>query len=130
MYYMRGGKTRNLRFGLISFVLFVFLIITIKTFFDNFWRLKRALDALKEKESIVASLELENENIKRRIEELGSDLYVERQLRDNLGMAKEGETVVILPNDEELRKLIIDFDLDENRVKLPVWQQWLEVFRF
>ncbi len=72
----------------------------------------------------------ENEDIKKRIEELGSDLYIERQLRDNLGMAKEGEVVVILPEDEELEKLVPDFDLEKKEEEKPVWRRWLEVFNF
>lgn len=123
-------KESRLKSRVVSVILVVFLFLILKAFLDNFWRLKKALTVLKEKESTVVNLKSENEDIKRRIEELSSDLYIERQLRDNLGMAKEGETVVVLPDDEELKNLVADLKQSQPAVEKPVWQQWLEVFRF
>ncbi len=120
----------DLKNKIVMIVSIIILVVSLKAFWDNFSRLKKALTGLKEKEKIVENLKEENEDIEKRIEELGSDLYIERQLRDNLGMAKEGEVVVILPDDEELTRLVSDFGLEKRQEEKPVWQKWLEVFNF
>ncbi len=118
----------DLREKVVTIVSIFVLAVSLKTFWDNFLRFKEASSSVEEKERIVESLKVENESIKKRIEELGSDLYIERRLRDSLGMAKEGEVVVILPDDEELEKLVTDFEPRKVQEEKPVWQRWFDVF--
>ncbi len=120
----------NVKTRITTLVLILVLVVSLKSFWDNFSRFKKASSRLEEKERSVESLRKENESIKKRIEELNSDLYIERQLRDNLVMAKEGEVVVILPDDEELEKLVPDFQLEKIQKEKPVWRKWLDVFNF
>jgi len=51
-------------------------------------RLKQAQEALSEKEKTLVELRKENELAKKRLEEMSTNEYIEKQLRDNLMDAK------------------------------------------
>lgn len=118
---------KNKAVVVVSVIIFV---ISLKAFWGNLSRLKKSLVGLREKEEIVSNLRKGNEEIRKKVEELSSDLYLEKQLRDNLGMAREGEQVIILPDDEELEALVPDLDMENRSEVKPIWQRWLEVFNF
>ena len=72
---------------------------------------------------------------KQELEAISSGLdsmeFVEQQARDKLGLAKLGETVVILPPEGELRKLAPREDEADESFELekrPIWRQWLNLF--
>jgi len=52
-----------------------------------------------------------------------SEEFAEEQARNKLNMAKEGESVVILPDD--LGKITKQTDSFQ---KTPIWKQWWELF--
>jgi len=58
------------------------------------------------------------------IKYLRSDEYVEREAREKLGMQKQGEQLVIVP--ENMNNLSVAGDQDMNNKKN--WQLWLEYF--
>lgn len=61
-------------------------------------------------------------------EKVISEEFIEKQARDKLGLAKEGEVVVVLPDEETLKKLAPP---DEEEVFLeiaPPWKQWVRMF--
>lgn len=64
----------------------------------------------------------ENESLQSRLEETREDAYVERIARDKLGLVKEGETIVIVSQQ--------DAGGGEQDVAsdLANWRQWWEVF--
>ena len=61
-------------------------------------------------------------------EKVTSEEFIEKEARDKLGLAKEGEVVVVLPDKDSLKKLSPP---DEEEVFLeikPPWKQWVEMF--
>lgn len=54
--------------------------------------------------------------------------FLEKQLRDKLGLAKEGETVLILPDQESLKKLVPPILDEEETLPLPIWRKWVQLF--
>ena len=72
----------------------------------------------------IEELRAKNEDLKKRLEYIESDEFVEKEAREKLNMAKEEETVVILPEKLEIR----DFESGSREENLPNWQQWLRLF--
>ncbi|MDP3994252.1 MAG: hypothetical protein Q8P91_00270, partial [bacterium] len=56
--------------------------------------------------------------------------YIEKQLRDKLGLSKEGETIVVLPDADTLRKLVPPIPGEEEILPDPNWKKWLKLFNF
>lgn len=63
-----------------------------------------------------------------------SDEYVDRIAREDLGLAKQGDKViVVIPNAEDTSGLakaeVSTAEQTQNLIQMPIWQQWLELFR-
>lgn len=61
---------------------------------------------------------------------LNSSEFVEKEARDKLGLAKEGEVVVVLPSEEVLRHFAPSIDEAEmglGEASLPVWRMWVRL---
>lgn len=132
--FLKSDKSREESPWFKKLLLFGFLFLTILTvgaFFNNFSRLKKAEEKIEEKKRRIEELRKENESIKNRLKEITSEAYIEKQLRDNLAMAKKGEVVVVLPDEDTIRSLVpkIDFGGDE-AVSLTNWRKWLLFFNF
>lgn len=110
---------------------YVILFIVISLFFSllrNVSRIKRTNLRVKEAEERVGKLWEENQKLEVKLEEVQSVQFVEKQIRDKLGLAKEGEVVVVLPDDEILRKLAPKYEEEEAELPDPNWRKWMQLF--
>lgn len=92
---------------------------------SSFWGRENALEQAQRE---LESLEKEYGQLLEKRAEVESDEFVEREARDKLGLAREGEVVVVLPSDEILRRLV---PVEQEEVfvgELPIWRQWVEMF--
>lgn len=81
-------------------------------------RLSQAVDeALK--------LEAKNKQLKKKLSQIQSPAFIEEEIRNKLGLAKIGETMVIIP-EEKLKSVLGASQLAQ--VRLPNWLGWLKVF--
>ena len=107
------------------------LLIVISLFFSllrNISRIKKTNLRVKEAEERVEKLREENRDLEVKLEEVQSVQFTEKQVRDKLGLAKEGEVVVVLPDDEILRKLAPKHEEEEAELPDPNWRVWLDLF--
>ncbi len=88
-------------------------------------RLLRSGEELGLAEEKVIELEQERANLEQKKEYYQSEEFVEEIARNKLNMAKEEETIVILP--ENIRDILgyRDSQLPEF---VPNWKQWLNLF--
>ena len=66
----------------------------------NVWKLYRAGDKVEIARKTLAEVQAEQEKLKKQLEYVQSDEFVEREAREKLGLGKPGETVVIVPTPE------------------------------
>lgn len=107
--------------GVRAIVGLVSLIVTISAG-RTIIELWRRQDVLKSREQELAVLEEEKKALERTLQDMGSELYVERVARDKLGLVKEGETIVILQNPESRT------ENSERNDMLPNWRKWWGLF--
>ena len=81
----------------------------------------------KVKDEII-SLKEKNETLKKQIQESQTDEFTERQARNRLGLVREGEVVVVLPEEEILKKFSPKIEEQENQLPDPNWKKWLKLF--
>ncbi len=74
------------------------------------------------------ALKKENEELQKRLTETQSPVYIERELRDKLGLAKRGEVVVVLPDAEILKRLAPKSSEEEDFLPDPTWKKWAKLF--
>lgn len=92
------------------------------------WAVSSVRDRVDSARQEVEKLEARRIELKRRVEEASSGAFVEEVARDKLGLAKEGETVVVLPDEEFLKTLSPSLDAEEAEPEKPNWQKWIEKF--
>jgi cell division protein FtsB len=78
----------------------------------------------------LEKLQQKQVELKRQLEYFRSDEYVEKIARDKLLLAKPGETVLILPKENNADLLPSSFFPlpSEAEPQLPNWQKWLKLF--
>lgn len=109
--------------------LFIFLVILLTlSLVRSISKIKQAKEKIQEKEARIEKLRKENIEAEKRLEEVISQAYIEKQLRDSLGFAKEGEIVVVLPDEEIIKSIAPHFETKEDILLEPNWKQWLNLF--
>lgn len=86
----------------------------------------KAGDRLSGATGELYSLQIKNRELKEKLKEVNSYQFIEQQARDKLGLTREGETLIIIP-DNKLQQVLGEAKKGE-QARLPNWQGWLKVF--
>jgi cell division protein FtsB len=78
--------------------------------------------------SEVRELEKENEILEKEFKGVQNVQFIEREARDKLGLAKEGEYVLILPDEDSLRAVAPKMEEKERELPPLNWEKWLKLF--
>lgn len=106
----------------------VFLTLTSSSL-KSLKRIKEG-DLLIEKTKVkLEKINQENQKLTEQLQISQSEEFVEKQMRNKLGLAKEGEIIIVLPEPEIVRKLAPTLPQDEEVKLKPNWQKWLELFK-
>lgn len=86
------------------------------------WRLWKAGERIKQAEADVRKQEAENQDLKKRLAEVQSPEFVEKEAREKLGLGKEGETIVVMPDNANPKSQISNPNNEAN------WRRWWKVY--
>jgi cell division protein FtsL len=79
-----------------------------------------------EAEKQLVEVKKKNEILKRQLETVQTDEYIEKEAREKLGMAREGDTILIMP------KVTPQAQSEEVQIvsgkSLANWEKWLQLF--
>ena len=103
-------------------------VVLLVSLLGNIVSIRQAHDRIVDAENRVEELRSEHEELEKQLEFVESEQYAESQLRDKLGMAKEGEIIVVMPSDDLLRKLAPNYVIEEPQLPDPTWKKWLNLF--
>lgn len=109
----------------ISLLVAVILLISLVRNIFIFSSGSQEIEGVKLK---VEEFKKEQEKLLEQISHIKSEEYIEGEARDKLGLAKEGEIVIILPDEEILKKFSTRIETQENSLPDPNWQKWLKLF--
>ena len=105
--------------------LFIFLSLSL---IRNIIKISQAGKRIEEESRKVSKLEEENTELKKEIGEVSSEDYIEKELRDKLGLTKEGETIMVLPDESVIKSLAPKPEKEEETLPDPNWKRWLKLF--
>jgi len=111
-----------------KYLLFFLCIVFALSLARNIAKIKNAQVRVERIKERVEKLQKEKEELQLKVEEAKKQEYIEKQLRDKLGLSKEGETIVVLPDADTLRKLVPPIPEEEETLPDPNWKKWLKVF--
>lgn len=102
-----------------------FLICLIVNLSRQIFGLKQASKILESRRREAAIVQKRNEELKKELERVKSQAFVEEEAREKLGMAKEGERLVIPTGKIEPETHLKPTPF---RNEDPNWKKWLNVF--
>lgn len=97
-------------------------LMTIRTG-QNVVRLWRAGERVTEAEKTLAEARAENDKLQDRLTEVRSDEFVEKEAREKLGFGREGEVILILPDQASDNNESGGEEGDK-----PNWQKWWNLY--
>lgn len=109
----------------LGLLLLVGLAISLVRSYQRGIKTKAAIEKEKAK---IERLKDENAKLEQDLVRVKSSEYIEKQLRDKLGLAKTGEIVLVLPDAETLKKLAPKMEEEEETLPDPPWKKWVQLF--
>lgn len=107
----------------------VFFLILSSSSIKGFKRIKEGNKLIaKSKLKLEKTIE-ENKKLEEQVKLVQSDEFIEKQLRDKLGLVREGEIVIVLPEADIVKKLSPVIPEEEEVKPKPNYIKWLDLFR-
>jgi len=111
--------------GIAVWVLIVLLLVSTVKNIERVSGIKSAVQKEKEK---VEKMKEDNLKLEAQIAQTQGSEFIDKEIRDKLGLVKEGEAIVILPDAEVLRKLAPQMPVEEDTLPDPNWKKWEKLF--
>lgn len=109
---------------LVIFIVVTVILVIVYNLINQIITISKAGDRLTEALADLHQLEVKNKQLKEELKLVKTPEFIEKEARNKLGLTKEGETLVIIP--EETFKKIIGSDKVE--IKLPNPLGWWKLF--
>lgn len=76
----------------------------------------------------LAKIQADNSKLQSQLTQTQSPDFIEKQVRDKLGLGLPNEATVVLPDDDTLRKLAPQMPTEQNVLPDPDWKKWEKLF--
>ena len=114
------GMRRNLFLVLAIIVGIILVVNSIKKLLT----FRTTTQKVAEAQNRLEALREENKKLKEQLEYTKSEEFREREIRDKLGLVKEGEAIVVLPKENDENSKLET----RNSKPRPNWQKWWNLF--
>lgn len=118
-------KTTSRAVGFAIWILIVILVISLLRNLGGAGRIKSDIAA---EQARLKKMQEDNARLESEVTQAQSQGYIESQIRDKLGLAKEGEAIVVLPDNDTLKKLAPQMPSEIDSLPDPTWKKWLKLF--
>jgi cell division protein FtsB len=118
------NRFKNL-FGYAIWILIALLIASTVKNVNRILAIRRQVDEERQK---TQKIEEDNAKLQREIAEAQGSDFIEKQIRDKLGLSKAGEAIVVLPDESIVRSLAPPKTIEEETLPDPNWKKWEKLF--
>ena len=102
----------------------VLLVSTVK----NINRVISIRKQVEEERERIQKMQADNAKLQAQIAEAQGSDFIEKQIRDKLGLSKEGEAIVVLPDESIVKSFAPPITASEETLPDPNWKKWLKLF--
>lgn len=109
-------------------------IVSIIGLSRSIYTVVKKRDIVKERQRVLSNLEAQNRQLETQLEESLSPTFIEREAREKLGMAREGESVVIMDNGKWIMLAPSQVEGKNRKTEektaenVPNWKKWWRLF--
>ncbi|KKR43644.1 MAG: coiled-coil [Microgenomates group bacterium GW2011_GWC1_41_20] len=128
---MSDKKTELLKLkfkSLLGYAAWVLVVILLVSTVKNINRVLSIRKQVEEEKQRVEKMQSDNAKLQAQIMEAQGSEFIEKQIRDKLGLTKTGEVVVILPDESIVKRLAPPVTLDDETLPDPNWLKWKKLF--
>lgn len=104
-------------------------VILASSLVKSIKRIKIGDDVIEKTKVKIEKTEEENKRLSEQLQITQSEEFMEKQLRDKMGLAKEGEILLVLPEANIVRKLSPQIPDEEEAKPKTNLQKWIELFK-
>ncbi|HBC73168.1 hypothetical protein A2379_03775 [Candidatus Amesbacteria bacterium RIFOXYB1_FULL_47_13] len=97
----------------------------------NVYRLWQRGGRVGETRQQLEAAKAENRRLQTKLEEVQTDEFVEKEAREKLGYGREGETVLILPKQDNAQGPVMPAGrqvLSTQEPEIPNWRKWWKLY--
>jgi len=76
----------------------------------------------------IAKMQADNQKLEEELTQTQNPSFIEKEVRDKLGLGKTGEAIVVLPDEDTLRNLAPQMPVEINTLPDPNWVKWKKLF--
>lgn len=119
-------KTKLGKLG--GYVIWFFVAILALSLVKNLNRVSRIRKQVEAEKASIEKMVRENTELNAQMARTVTADFLEKEVRNKLGLAKEGEAIVVLPDPEILKKLAPKITTEAATLPDPNWRRWLKLF--
>ncbi|HJY98446.1 MAG TPA: septum formation initiator family protein [Patescibacteria group bacterium] len=123
-----GEKAKKSISKVVGYAIWVLIVLLALSLIKNVGRRARIEAEIDDERAKIAKIQEDNRRLEEEILQAESGDFIESQIRNKLGLVKEGETIVVLPDEEILKSLAPQSMFEENALPDPNWRKWLKLF--
>jgi cell division protein FtsB len=111
-----------------GYVLWLMVVLLALSTARNIGKVVAIRTEIKKENDKVAKIKAENDKLKDEVASVQGPEFIEKEVRDKLGLARPGEAVVVLPDESTLRSLAPQGITEADALPDPIWKRWLKLF--
>jgi cell division protein FtsB len=108
---------------LIKFLILIIGVYIAISLTGSNWQLWRQGKIVEQMELRNQKLQQEGEALRKKLSQVETEEFIEKEARDKLNMGMPGETIVIIPD-----TLLATSAASGSSKELPNWEKWLKLF--
>lgn len=124
--FVKGLKTKFGRLG--GYIIWLMILLLVVSTVRNIGKVGRIRSEIDKEKAKLVKLKSQNDDLEREIAQAQGPDFIEKEVRNKLGLAKDNEAVVVLPDPETLKKLAPVVSLDQDVLPDPNWKKWEKLF--
>jgi cell division protein FtsB len=112
----------------IGYAIWLLILLLSLSVVRNIGKVGSVRDEIQKEKDKLTKIQNENDELERRIAQVQGEAFIEKEIRNKIGLAKEGEAIVVLPDEDILRKLAPGIESTSDTLPSPNWEKWLHLF--
>jgi cell division protein FtsB len=112
----------------LNYLIVVIAILVLLSLFRNITETQDSVKTIEKRQAEADLLEQKNKDLRKQLEKVESPEFEEKQIRDQLGLARPGEILLVLPEADVLKSLVPSLPVEEEELPDPTWKKWFNLF--
>jgi cell division protein FtsB len=112
----------------LGYLIWIVVFLLTLSIIKNINKVSRVKEEIDREKARIAKIEAENRELEQKVALTNSPQFVEKEIRNKLGLVKTGEVIVVLPDEETLKKLAPPIKDNADYLPDPNWKKWIKLF--